>query len=120
MDGSDKPPFVMVFPLWIIVYRKMWLEGGLSDSIAMVATTEGHFPAVFTDEHLALEFIEDSKHGDWSAVIIRDAAECLVLARILAEGGIPDVGIDNPYPGTHPERFGWLIPTPHFLERLEN
>lgn len=117
---APQPTLSFYFPLWLVVYRRLWLESGLPDAVAMVATGDlGDSAVVFLDdEHLAVQFLEDAGDPAFATIQVRDKPDLRRLIVSLQASGVRHVGI-NIYHPSRGKPGGWLVTIEHFLARLD-
>ncbi len=110
-------PFGHNFPLWHVVDRKLWLAGGAATMLIEVAEV-GHVPVFFTDEHQAIEFLDDADKPCWCTILVRDKSEFLHLLTPLKNTPVTHAAFDFAYPGGPHDRTGWVIPIAHIIEQI--
>ncbi len=119
MDGPHDEPFVVQFPLWHVVHRKPWLDGENASSLFEYSAFKGELiPVFFTDQHLAVKYVDDANTPELCAILVRDAVEMVRLIEQFHSVGVQRVAFDAEHPRSKHERYGWFVPLPHLLDRI--
>jgi hypothetical protein len=115
--GTER--FEFDYPTWTLVNREIHRTAGLPFSSVQVEQRGGtKILLQFTNEDLALRFIEGTGMAHCEPVKIPDAAQFISLLREMTFIGVTHVGIDCPPFGDN-ARPRWFVPLADAIRMLE-